>query len=408
MQIVADNEKIIKEPNLQREWEKIRMDFLITETLEERLQIMKALSKKFLERAYLVDVDGSFPFANIQDLKNTGYTSLTVPPEYGGKGISLYELVRLQETAAEGDGSTALGIGWHMGIIFNLSEKRTWKEPLFQFLCENVKKGSILNSAATEPKTGSPTRGGRPETTAERKGSHWIIKGRKTYTTMAPVLDYFIVSASIQESGEVANFLIPKSTYGVQIEETWDSIALRGTGSHDLILENVSVPDDFLLETLTQKDKKANGWLLHIPACYLGIAKAAKGYALQFAKEYSPNSISGPIIDLPNVQQKIGDMELKLMQSEYFLYGAAKQWDGSNEYEREKMAPVLGAVKLTVTNMAIEVVDLAMRIVGAKSLSLKNPLQRYYRDVRAGLHNPPMDDMTIQLLVKHSLLNMDI
>ncbi|MEH7747496.1 acyl-CoA dehydrogenase, partial [Neobacillus drentensis] len=49
--------------------------------------------------------------------------------------------------------------------------------------------------------------------------------------------------------------------------------------------------------------------------------------------------------------------------------------------------------------------DLAMRIVGAKSLSLNNPLQRYYRDVRAGLHNPPMDDMTLQLLAKYSVNN---
>ena len=48
-----------------------------------------------------------------------------------------------------------------------------------------------------------------------------------------------------------------------------------------------------------------------------------------------------------------------------------------------------------MTNIAIDVVDKAMRVVGAKSLLLTNPLQRYYRNVRAGLHNPPMDDMTI-------------
>lgn len=69
------------------------------------------------------------------------------------------------------------------------------------------------------------------------------------------------------------------------------------------------------------------------------------------------------------------------------------------------MGACLGAAKLTVTNLAIEVVDLAMRIVGAKSLSLTNPLQRYYRDVRAGLHNPPMDDMTLKLLAKNSMAN---
>jgi len=381
------------------------MNFLEKQTVKERIELMSNLSKQFLLRAHQIDIEGSFPYENISDLKNTGYTTLTVPSRYGGKEIELYELIRLQETIAEGDGATALSIGWHMGIMMNLNEKRTWKEPVFKYLCEQVINGSLINSAQTEPKTGSPTRGGRPETTAEKCQNGWIIAGRKTFTTMSPVLDFFIVSATINETDEVANFLIPRNTKGVVIEETWDSIALRGTGSHDLILNHCFVPNDHLVEEISSAGKKANGWLLHIPACYLGIAKAAQRYAIQFAKEYSPNSIVGPIIDLPNVQQKLGEIELKIMQSEYFLYGAAKQWDVSNNEDREKMGAHLGAAKFTVTNLAIDIVDLAMRIVGAKSLSLANPLQRYYRDVRAGLHNPPMDDMTLQLLAKYSINN---
>ncbi|MBV7506860.1 acyl-CoA/acyl-ACP dehydrogenase [Bacillus sp. sid0103] len=381
------------------------MNFLKKQTIDERIGLMNNLAKQFLMRAHQIDIEGSFPYANIKDLKNTGYTTLTVPSRYGGKEITLYELIRLQEKIAEGDGTTALSIGWHMGIMMNLAEKNIWKEPVFKYLCEQVKNGALINSAQSEPKTGSPTRGGRPETTAEKCQNGWVIKGRKTFTTMSPVLDFFIVSATIKETDEVANFLIPRTTKGINIEETWDSIALRGTGSHDLLLDNCLVPNDYLVEKLSSAAKKANGWLLHIPACYLGIAKAAQRYAIQFAKEYSPNSIVGPIIDLPNVQQKLGEIELKVMQSEYFLYGVAKQWDASFDQDRERMSAALGAAKFTVTNLAIEIVDLAMRIVGAKSLSLSNPLQRYYRDVRAGLHNPPMDDMTLQLLAKHSIIN---
>ncbi|MEH7747495.1 acyl-CoA dehydrogenase family protein, partial [Neobacillus drentensis] len=326
------------------------MNFLEKQTVNERIELMSNLSKQFLLRAHQIDIEGSFPYANISDLKNTGYTTLTVPSRYGGKEIELYELIRLQETIAEGDGATALSIGWHMGIIMNLNEKRTWKEPVFKYLCEQVMNGSLINSAQSEPKTGSPTRGGRPETRAEKCQNGWVITGRKTFTTMSPVLDFFIVSATINETDEVANFLIPRNTKGLIIEETWDSIALRGTGSHDLILNHCFVPNDHLVEEISSAGKKANGWLLHIPACYLGIAKAAQKYAIQFAKEYSPNSIVGPIIDLPNVQQKLGEIELKVMQSEYFLYGAAKQWDVSNDEDREKMGAHLGAAKLTVTN----------------------------------------------------------
>lgn len=381
------------------------MNFHEIATIDERLEFMKKLSKQFLLRAHQVDIEGSFPYQNIQDLKNTGYTSLTIPKKYGGQQISLYEFVRLQERMAEGDGATALSIGWHMGIIKNLHEKNSWNESIYGMLCEQVKKGSLINSAQTEPKTGSPTRGGKPETSAKKNGQFWLINGRKTFTTMAPVLDYFIINATIDGQNETANFLIPREIEGVKIAETWDSIALRGTGSHDLILENVMVPNEYLVERAQSTRNKANGWLLHIPACYLGIAKAAQRLAIQFAKEYSPNSIEGTIIDLPNVRQKLGEIELKLMQAEYFLYGVAKQWDSGAEADQEKMVSALGAVKLTVTNTAISVVDLAMRIVGARSLSIQNPLQRYYRDVRAGLHNPPMDDMTIELLAKQSILN---
>lgn len=379
------------------------MKFQNTNTLEEKINLMKEMSERFLERAAKVDEEGSFPYENIQELVDSGYTQLTIPKEYGGAGISLFELVRLQEQIAIGDGATSLSIGWHMGIVKNLDEKKLWEEAVYKRVVENIKKGALLNGAASEPQTGSPTRGGRPTTTAEKTSNGWVLNGRKTFTTLSPVLDYFIVSAGVKDSDETGNFLVHRSLEGVSIEETWDSIAMKGTGSHDLVLENVKVGEDDFVEKFVPGKKGANGWLLHIPACYLGIAQAAQKYAIQFAKSYSPNSISGTIADIPSVQQRIGEMELHIMEAKSFLYSVAKQWDDSTEEERAELNPELGAVKLVVTNKAIQVVDLAMRIVGARSLSIKNPLQRYYRDVRAGLHNPPMDDMTIQLLAKKAI-----
>lgn len=379
------------------------MKFQDMKTIDEKLKLMSKLSEGFLKRAAQVDEEGSFPYENIKELIETGYTLLTVPKRYGGAEISLYELVRLQEQIAMGDGATALSIGWHMGIIKNLDEKKLWDETVFEKVIEDVKKGALLNGAASEPQTGSPTRGGKPTTTAVKVQDGWLLNGRKTFTTMSPMLDYFIVSASVPERDEVGNFLVHRSLAGVEIEETWDSIAMRGTGSHDLVLKDVLVSDEDYVERFLPGNKGTNGWLLHIPACYLGIATAAQKYATEFAKGYSPNSIEGTILDIPTVQQRIGEMELLLLEAKHFLYSVAKEWDSSPEDERALLGPLLGAVKHSVTNKAIQVVDLAMRIVGARSLSQKNPLQRYYRDVRAGLHNPPMDDMTIQLLAKKAI-----
>lgn len=378
------------------------------QTPEKRNKALAETVKSFAERARIHDEAGTFPFENFEDLKEIGYPALTIPKIYGGLGISLTEMLYHQETIAEADGSTALSIGWHMGITKQLGEEDIWKQEKYKaFARDVIDTGALLNNAASEPATGSPTRGGKPETVAKKEGNGWIISGRKNFTTLAPILSYFVVSASIDGTDQVGNFLINRDRNGVKIDETWDSIAMKATGSHDLVLEDVRVDEDDLVQHLNPGNKPATGWLLHIPACYLGIARAAQAYAINFATNYSPNSIKGTIADLPNVKQKIGEMELRVLESSHFLYAVAKKWDESNKETRQTMKPELGAVKLSVVNQAIEIVDLSMRIVGARSLSQKSPLQRYYRDVRAGLHNPPMDDMTIMQLASASIANLE-
>lgn len=376
-------------------------NFSQMEELTERLEAMGRLAEGFSKRARDVDENGTFPYENISELKQHGYTYLTVPAEYGGKEISVYEMVRLQEAIAIGDGSTALSIGWHMGVIRNMYENN-WDPSLLDEMYTEIKAGALVNSAATEPQTGSPTRGGKPQTTAEQRGDTWVINGRKSFTSMSPMLDYFIVSASIKDTDEVANFLIARENPGLRIEETWDSIALKGTGSHDVYFEDAVIESRYLVEKLGGA-RKINPWLLHIPACYLGIAGAAQIEAVKFAKAHSPNSITGTISELPNVRTKIGEMELKMQTAKHFLYSVSKKWDEATKEEQQTLVPEMSAAKHFVTNTAIEVVDLAMRIAGARSLSASSPLQRYYRDVRAGLHNPPMDDMTIYQLADKSL-----
>jgi len=369
------------------------------QTMEERADLLKKTVKPFKERAAEHDANGTFPFENFNDLKEIGYPALTIPKKYGGGGISLSEMLYLQTIIGKADGSTALSIGWHMGIVKHLGENDIWDEEKYKSVASDVvAKSALLNNAASEPATGSPTRGGKPETHAKETEQGWVINGRKTFTTLAPILDYFVVSASIDGTEEIGNFLIKREITGVSVDETWDSIAMKGTGSHDLVLENVQVEKDDLVERLIPGKRTATGWLLHIPACYLGIALAAQEHANQFARTYSPNSMEGTISDFPTVKQKMGEMELAILESKHFLFSVARKWDEADESTRQTMGPELGAVKLSVVNKAVHIVDLAMRIVGARSLSASNPLQRYYRDVRAGLHNPPMDDMTIMNL----------
>nr|WP_275580268.1 acyl-CoA dehydrogenase [Metabacillus crassostreae] len=281
----------------------------------------------------------------------------------------------------------------------HLRETKKWEYTTFKNVCEDIiKRDKLINSAATEPNSGSPARGGKPETVATKVGGKWIINGKKIFTSLAPALDYFIVPATIEATGEIGDFLIPRSANGLSIEATWDTLGMRGTRSDDLLLHSVELPEEALVERKQKKERpSAQGWLLHVPACYIGIAIAARNEAVQFAKTYQPTSLTYPIKEVPEVRRKIAEMDIKLTTARTLMYSTAEKWDKVPD-DRAKLAYDLAVTKTIVTNDAVEVVDLAMRVVGGQSLFNTNPLQRYYRDVRAGLHNPPSDDITYKIL----------
>ncbi len=362
----------------------------------------KSLVKRFQDRANEASKDGNWLMDNLEDLKKANFLALTVPVEYGGYGLNLYEFIEIQEILAQGDGATALSIGWHLGIILETSENCIWNPQKYEWLCEQIVKNKVLiNAASSEKATGSPARGGLPTTKATRVGKEWIIKGEKSFTSMATALDYALVTAQIDDTGKKGVYLVNLKQPGVSVEETWDSIAMRATKSDDLILDNVKLDQDALLVEEGASDIP-KGWLLHIPAVYLGIAMAARNYAVSFAFDYHPNSLPGPIIEVAEVQLKIGEMELELYKARELLHSVSQKWV-NHPKKRVDMSHELGAVKHIVTNSANDVVDIAMRIVGARSLSEQNPLQRYFRDVRAGLHNPPADEIVIQQFAKRVL-----
>lgn len=360
------------------------------------------LEDRFKSKSAEIDEQSIFPKENVEDLIKLGYASLTLPESYGGDGFSVYDMILLQETLASFDANTALSVGWSLGVVGELFENKLWTKEKLDFFAIEVLNGALVNRSVSEAQTGSPTRGGRPGTTAIKNGESWVLNGRKIFTTASPVLSYFLTSAWIEEKERIGFFLIPRDTEGLSIEETWDVVSMRGTSSNDLVLNNVIVPETYLVELPEfASGGKINGWLLHIPATYLGIAQAARDYAVHFANTHSPNSLNGSIAQLPNVQQLLGEIDLELTKARLVIYGVASAYD--NESTKELLSNEVSVAKHIVTNSAITIVDKAMRLVGAKSLQRTNPLQRYYRDVRAGLHNPPMDDMTIKKLALSAL-----
>lgn len=378
-------QSILIQSNLQKTW---------IEKLETQRPMFEANASRN-------DLSRTFPYENVQWLVDNGYTRLTLPKIHGGYGATLEDMVVLQTLLGSMDAATALSVGWHLSLIGELFETKKWDNEILIALAEAVKRGALINRAVSEAETGSPTRGGKPQTYAKRHGKSYVINGVKTFTSMSPALTHIVVAAYMPEHEQVGFFLVHQDSEGLSIADNWDMIGMRATESHDIVLENVKVPLSHLVEIKSQDPAFQNGWLLHIPSTYLGIAQAARDYAYQFATSYRPNSIEGTIADLPIVQQNLGKMDTKLLAARHMLWSTAQAYQ--NKSQEQSIQSEISASKVIVMNEGLDIVDLAMRIVGAKSLEMTRPLQRYYRDMRAGLHNPPMEDMAYSQIAKNAI-----
>jgi alkylation response protein AidB-like acyl-CoA dehydrogenase len=317
------------------------------------------------------------------------------------------DYVQVLERIAWGDASTALVLGMHLSNVGQIAEGNLWPDHAPHIFRDIVQHGAMLNAAQAEPELGSPSHGGLPATTARAASSgDWLITGRKIYTTGAPGLRYYLLLATVVQDEQpseryLGTFLLPHDSPGVHIEKTWDALALRASGSDDLVMEDAVAPEDALLDLRpvgTPDPRAALGlpWAaLTLSAVYTGIAVAAQHEAVQFAASRIPTGLGRPIGELPTVQLKLGEIEGLLLTSHRLLYGLAADWVNAPE-----MHPALRAqsplVKSITTNNAIRVTDLALRIVGGAGLQRSMRLEQLFRDARAGLINAPLDDVIFQ------------
>ena len=224
-----------------------------TERQEQFLAVADDLAARFAGRAGEQDRSGRFPQENFAEIRAAGLPALVVPEAHGGWGATLPDTVMTMARLAVGDGSTALGLTMHMQTLGSAAEAGTWPPEIFAALCRAVvEQGALINSAATEPELGSPSRGGKPRTTASPlhdcagNSAAWVIEGVKSFASMFPALDYLLIPATLQDgSDDVGRFLVPcgaDAGNNITVARPWDAMGMRTTGSHDIRLTDVQVP----------------------------------------------------------------------------------------------------------------------------------------------------------------------
>ncbi len=379
-------------------------------SFEDVLATIDTLATTFSERANAHDREGSFAHENAADMRAHALQRLPVPNVFGGEGRDLLQCTLALQHLARGDASTALGLAMHMHVVGSLAENNVWQGNAFERMCaEIVKEGVLLNSAASEPELGSPSRGGLPATTAVSVPGGFLLNGRKSWVTYAPALGYVLITATYD--GGIGVFAVRNGATGLTLLDNWgDSLSLRTSGSVDIELRDVFVPAHWHVEQRRVGQVRGSalpaGWAgCAFAAVYLGVGEAALDALARYAQQRVPTALGKPIAELPHIQRGLGQMDVSLRGARAVLHAAAQKWSTQPD-QRLSMEADLAAAKHLCTNAAIAATDIALRTAGASGLDRRLPLERYFRDARAGLMHPPQDEKALELIGRAAIRQM--
>jgi alkylation response protein AidB-like acyl-CoA dehydrogenase len=353
----------------------------------------------FKTRVSQHDRGNTFPFENIKALKTSGYLNMTLPTELGGGGANLQEFVMAQERLAQGDGPTSVAINMH---IFNVAVRsdlwRLGDHKQRPFLEACARDSLILCSGTSDPAMNTVIGfAGLNDTTrrAEKVPGGYRINGRAGFSTLCVCADFFEETAHYDDPTEgplCLFFTVPAKTAGIKIQNNWDTMSIRASASHDIVWDNVFVPEeDIAVRPARRWDTYnsvfASWFMTSISACYLGMAQAAHDHAISWARERIQIPFDRPVSHYPGNQFLAAEMEVALRVARAMLLQTAGVL---NEPSLRASPPLMDllACEHFVTETAIGVVDNAMRITGGSAISRSGPLEQLYRDVRAGVIHP--------------------
>lgn len=360
------------------------MQQCLTPRQRELVELAGRLADSFAGRAAQHDRDGSFPFENYDEMREAGYLGLTVPEELGGRGASLSDLVLCQERLAMGDASTALAVNMHVSPIGQLAS--LWQAeptPQLEETLRGAADGSLIFASMSAEAGDAVLMSSTTE--ARRVEGGYRVTGNKIFGTESAVCTHF--STRARAGGEVIFFRLPRDVEGMTVKQTWDVLGMRATQSNDFRLEDVFVPDEAVFYSYPVGHfsgtllKTVWGWSMPtFGATYLGIGAGA----MQLARE---QVLKRGRAEDPQMQQLFAEMEVLLETARAVLARHANDMLSGALYSdltvQEGMARSVLA-KYVATNNAVAIVDKAMHAVGGMAYFRRFPLERLYRDVRAG------------------------
>jgi alkylation response protein AidB-like acyl-CoA dehydrogenase len=364
----------------------------VTEPGRTLLDLIEARLPDIAATAAANDRHSTFPFDVFSSFMASGVMGATVPAELGGLGVTrLHDVATALLAVATADASTALAL--HMQFSRGLTLSYEWRHgapqarDLAEKLLRRMAEGKAAVCGAVKDHPAAAT-----ELSPDGAGG-WVLAGRKTLVSMAPIGTHFVVHAWTRAgSGApvLAAAMVPRETPGVSVLDTWRGLGMRASGTFDIAFDQCPLPAENVLirDTVGKRDDSVLAGQtvssITMLGIYVGIAQAARDATIE------------SIVERPSAPPAaVRTLAVEIDASLYALraaagaalanadaYSADLSGDPS-ERGRRMMVPFQHA-KLVVNRLARTIVDDCMTTTGSRSYSIDHVLSRLYRDVRAG------------------------
>ncbi len=336
------------------------------------------------------DRDGTFVTEGLAALRDAGLLALGVPAELGGMGASIAEVAGFQRVLAHSCASTALATAMHQHVVaFTAWRWRRGMPGAEATLRRVADEGIVLVSTGGADFTA-------PRGEAVQVEGGYRVSGRKVFASLSTEGDVLVTMFAYddpEQGRRVLNMAVPVGAEGVTVLGDWDALGMRGTGSNQVVLEDVFVPEDKVVANrphgVIDPPLLVIGTISMtiVGGVYLGVAEAAAEAAIA--------AVAGtPKAGDPMVQRQVGLMDHRLQVARWAHERAVALVGGDPAPSPELFGAVMTA-KREIVLAGTEVCDLAMEIAGGPAFSKGSVIERCYRDMRAGAFHPLTPEATL-------------
>ena len=397
-----------------------------TERRQRCLDMAAAHADDFRTRVAAHDQESTFPHENVEAMKASGYTALIVPEEVGGIGATPLDIAVAQERLAYGDLPMAIAVNMHhivVGIVADLWRLNRRGEGPRVDATESLLKATLADKVVfagpvSDPKMNSSVGfAGINDTTRRltKADGGYRLNGRSGFGTMSACADYILTTAHYDAADGDPQCMLcffPTNSEGVEIQDNWDTLSIRSSLSNDVVWNDVFVPDDNAVpRRALDWDEIANitssWWVAGGPACYIGLAQAARDYAVDWVAGRTQQPFDQPMTRYPGNQLLAGEMEIGLRSARAMLHQAVASHDDVAVRSGEDLVNLVSCFQF-VMETCFQIVDKAMRMVGGAALFKKNPMEQMYRDARAAVIHQPFAGMEGKALLGRRIFGLPV